>query len=301
MSLQAELDALALSAADHVLGVAVTDILENRIVAAANADRPFQLASMFKIPVLVTAFRHIEAGKLALDQRYTVRAGQKLVGSGILAYLDDGLAPTLHDLLTLMIIVSDNTATDMVLDLLGGPETVDQMLRDLGITDIHVRHRTRDLLWAVFPADALVLTEAEFARYTREHNLQRVDHLVAPGAKTNTGTPAALNQLLALIERGTCASADSCAAMRTILKRQTFNHRLPRSWPDDVEFAHKTGTLGDMRGDSGILYLPDRTLAISGIVQAVNTPLPLTPAQEDAGDALLARVGELVYCWASGN
>lgn len=301
MTLQAELDALALSAPDHALGAAVTDLRDDRVVAAVNADRSFQLASMFKIAVLVTAFRHVDTGRLALDRRYAVQAGHKLIGSGILSYLDAGLAPTLRDLLTLMIIVSDNTATDMVLDLLGGPAVVDQTLRDLGIADIHVRHRTRDLLWAVFPADALVLTEAEFARYTREHALQRLDHLVAPGAATNTGTPAALNRLLALIERGTCASADACAAMRTILKRQTFNHRLPRTWPGDVEFAHKTGTLGDMRGDSGILYLPDRTLAISGIVQAVDTPLPLTPAQEEAGDALLARVGELVYRWAAGG
>jgi beta-lactamase class A len=194
-----------------------------------------------------------------------------------------------------MIIVSDNTATDIVLDLIGGPAAVDQTLLDLGVSDLRVQHRTRDLLWAVFPADSLALTGAEIARYVREHALPRHDDRIAPDAATNTGTAAALNTLLGLIARGACASAESTAAMLTILKRQTYNQRLPSTWPEEVAFAHKTGTLGAMRGDCGIMVLPDREVAISALIEAVNLPLPLTPAQEAAGDTLLAQIGAAVW------
>lgn len=301
MDLQAEIEAIAASAADYLLGAAVTEVRTGRQVAAVNPDRPFQLASIFKVPVLITAFRCIHAGELALDSRHELRAEHKLIGSGILSELDAGLQPTLRDLLTLMIIISDNTATDKVLSLIGGVTAVDQTLRDLGIDGIRIRHTCCDLLHAVFPADELLLTEAEIARYAREHHLQRQDNLVAPDAATNTGTPAALNVLLCKLERSECASAESTAAMLSILKHQTFNQRLPRSWPEEVVFAHKTGTLSAMRGDCGLLYLPDRVIAVSALVQAVNVPLPLSPAQQAAGDALLSRVGDIVYRWAIGE
>lgn len=298
MSLQAALEAIALEAPDHVIGVAVTDVAEDRLIAALNPARPFQLASMFKLAVLVAAFRRVDAGELALETRCTVQASDRLVGSGILSFLDVGLQPTLRDLLRLMIIVSDNTATDMVLERLGGPAAVDAVLRELGIEDMHVRHRTRDLLWAVFPSDELALTDAEFARIRREHHLTVLLDEIAPNAATNTGTPLALNALLVKIARGECASAESTAAMLAILQQQTFNHRLPRHWPEETIFAHKTGTLADMRGDAGVVWLAGHTLAVSAIVQAVGVPLPLTPTQQDAGDALLARVGRAVYDWA---
>ncbi len=302
MSLQTALDQLASSTQDHILGIVVTDLQAQHVVAAINPERMFQLASIFKIPVLVTAFRHVDESRLSLDARFEVRREHKLIGSGVLSFLDAGLQPTLRDLLTLMIIASDNTATDIVLDLLGGPDEINVTMHRLGIKGINIRQTTRDLLWAVFPSDELVLTEAEFAQYTREHNLARLDHQIAPDAATNTGTPASLNALLTIMDQGDCASPESTRTMFTILKRQTFNRRLPRTWPEEIEFAHKTGTIGDMRGDCGILYLPDkRRFAISVLVQACDVPLPLTNAQQEAGDSLLARIGEVIFAWATGS
>lgn len=299
MTLQAALDAIADGAPEHVCGVAVTDITTGDEIAALNADRPFQLASMFKVPVLVAALRRVDAGDLALNVRYPVQRDRKLIGSGVLSYLDDGLAPTLRDLLTLMIIISDNTAADMVLDLLGGPAAVDAAMRELGITGLHIRHATRDLLWAVFPSTELALTEPELRRIMAEQSLVRRDADVASGAATNTGTPAALNRLLIMIARGEAATPESTALMHQILTRQTYNHRLPLRWPEETVFAHKTGTLSTMRGDCGIAYFPGRTLAISAIVEAVNAPLPLSAEMEAVGDTLLADVGAAVWQWAT--
>lgn len=305
MTLQTLLDAIAAAHPDHVIGVAVTEISagirSQQPIATLNADRRFQLASMFKVPVLLTVFRQVEAGLLDLDTRYPVQDANKLIGSGILSYLDVGLQPTLRDLLTLMIILSDNTATDMVLAVLGGPDVVDAMLRAIGIEGIRVQHTTRDLLWAVFPWDGLALTDAELNQIAQEHKLTRHDDQVAPDAATNTGTPAAFNTLWLKLMQDECASPESVEAMLTILKRQQYNRRLPLSWPEEAVFAHKTGTLSDMRGDTGVLLLPERQIAITAIVQAVTTALPLTPEQQAAGEALLVEIGKAVRDWVVGN
>ncbi|MCD4686089.1 MAG: class A beta-lactamase-related serine hydrolase [Anaerolineae bacterium] len=297
--LQATLNALVEAAPEHIVGVAVTDVATEQVIAAVHKTRPFQLASMFKVPVLVAALRRVDAGDLTLNARYPVQRAHKLIGSGVLSYLDDGLAPTLRDLLTLMIIVSDNTATDRVLDLLGGPAAVDAAMRELGIAGLHIRHTTRDLLWAVFPSTELALTEPEILRVDAAQGLVRRDADVASGAATNTGTPAALNRLLSMIERGEVVTPEFTALMRHILTRQTYNHRLPLRWPEEIVFAHKTGTLSTMRGDCGIAYFSDRTLAISAIVEAVNVPLPLSATMQAAGDALLAAIGAAVWRWAA--
>jgi beta-lactamase class A len=299
VTLQAALNAVANAAPEHILGVAVTDVATGAVVAALNADRPFQLASMFKVPVLVAALRRVDTGDLALGMRYAVQRDHKLIGSGVLSYLDDGLAPTLRDLLTLMIIISDNTATDMVLDVLGGPAAVDAVLQALGIKGLHIRHTTRDLLWGVFPSTELALTEPDILRVVAQEHLTRRDTDIAPSAATNTGTPAALNQLMLMIEQGEAATAESTAVMRQILTRQTYNHRLPLYWPEDIVFAHKTGTLSTMRGDCGIAYFPGHVLAISAIVETVDASLPLSAEMQAAGDALLATVGAAVWQWVN--
>lgn len=298
MNLQAELERIAADAPDHALGVAVMDCADERVIAALNADRPFQLASIFKVPVLVTAFRQAEAGRLDLDARHPLRRAHKLIGSGILAQLDEGLRLTLRDLLTLMIVLSDNTATDMVLELLGGVVAVQREVQALGIAGLHIRHTTRESLWAVFPSEELALSDAEIERVRREQRLPRHDERIAPDAPTNVGTARALATLLARLEAGRTASPASTAAMRTILARQMYNQRLSRAWPTELAFAHKTGTLGAMRGDAGIAYFPTRTVAVVALAEAQGAPLPLPPSWEQCGDALLARVGEAVWVWA---
>lgn len=296
--LQAALDRIAAADSSHILGVAVTNVQTGSLIAALNPDRRFQLASMFKVPVLVAALRQVDAGQLGLTQRYSLAESHKLIGSGVLSYLNAGLQPTLHDLLTLMIIVSDNTATDMVLDLVGGISAVAAMLHDIEIDGIQLRHTTRDLLWAVFPSAELALSDAEIDIIIEAQNLVRRDVDVAPDAATNTGTPAALNTLLVCLERDELLTSATTDVMRTILLRQTYNQRLPARWPHAIPFAHKTGTLSAMRGDTGIAYFPDHTLAISAIAEAVDPSFPLPPEIQALGDDLLAQVGAAIYAWA---
>ena len=106
------------SAAGIDAGVAIWHI-ESDTRLDVNGDEPFPMASTFKIPILATACQQLTDGLISLDSRLPLADEDKSLGSGILPYFEQGLQPTLRDLLTLMIIISDNTATDMVVDVSG--------------------------------------------------------------------------------------------------------------------------------------------------------------------------------------
>ncbi len=214
-----------------------------------DAGRVFPLCSVLKIPVLVEAFRQIEEGLFTLDDRWQLTTAEKNLPSGILVFFDDGLAPTVRDLLTLMIIISDNTATDMVMNRLGAG-SVTSTMHSLGLTDIHVPMTIRQIFDDLLPSadptqDMLALATAPRNRTGRSYSL---------GPDNDVGTPAALTELLARIWRGELVSRASCNAMLEILLKQQLNDRLPRYLPPGTRCAHKTGTLPGIRNDSGIIY-----------------------------------------------
>src|SRR5438046_10293777 len=92
--------------------------------------------SVIKIPVLVELFRQVDAGHLNLDKRIVLQTEHKRFGTGVLSTLDDGSSLTLRDAAMLMIIQSDNSATDLCFDAVGGPEVVNACMRSLGLTQI---------------------------------------------------------------------------------------------------------------------------------------------------------------------
>ena len=214
-----------------------------------DAGRVYPLCSVLKIPVLVEAFRQIEEGLFTLDDRWQLTTAEKNLPSGILVFFDDGLAPTVRDLLTLMIIISDNTATDMVMNRLGAG-SVTSTMHSLGLTDIHVPMTIRQIFDDLLPSadptqDMLALATAPRNRTGRSYSL---------GPDNDVGTPAALTELLARIWRGELVSRAACVAMLEILLKQQLNDRLPRYLPPGTRCAHKTGTLPGIRNDSGIIY-----------------------------------------------
>ena len=90
---------------------------------AINADKVMDTMSVIKVPLLVDAYRQVDSGKLNPAERITMTTADKRFGTGVLRTLNDGLNLSLHDAFTLMIIQSDNTATDMVFSKAGGPCT----------------------------------------------------------------------------------------------------------------------------------------------------------------------------------
>lgn len=105
-----------------------------------NEDVVLPTASVIKVPVLLALLRAVEAGEVDLDARIELRAEERVGGSGVLKIFGGGLQPTVLDLATLMIAVSDNTATNMVLKRIGGTGPVDAAMADLGLSTIRLHN-----------------------------------------------------------------------------------------------------------------------------------------------------------------
>ena len=241
--------------ADIHAGVAVWQI-ESGARCHVNGDERFPMASTFKIPILATACKQLEAGEISLDTRIDLRDEDKSLGSGILPYFEGGLQPTLRDLLTLMIIISDNTATDICVDLLGGAAAIEGYMRELGLTDIYFKWNCKELLRYLFPDEVADLPPEEVIAWSVKNDVLRDGLAFSKGPENNVSTANAMNKLLHLVFSGLFAD-DIRAVAFDILSKQQFNMRLSRFFPLGVKVAHKTGTIGGIRNDSGIIKIAE--------------------------------------------
>src|SRR4051794_18740859 len=180
-----------------VLGIAAKNLTTGEEVLV-EPDRTFPTASAFKIPVLAELYRQVEEGRIRLDDRIPVRASDIVKGSGVLRALQPGLAATAHDLATLMIIVSDNTATNMLIDLVGGVEPINAFMRSLGLTSVVVHNR---IDFEVIGDDNRRLAEA---------------------------APRDLMRLCGLMARGELVSAEASRGMLAIMRQQHYLSQFPR-------------------------------------------------------------------------
>jgi len=144
------------------IGVALRHV-ESGMEVLIDADARYPMASVFKIPILVEALARVGEGRQALDTRVGLRAEDRVPPLGVLVTLEPGLRPTLKDLLMLMIVQSDNMATDAVLGLIG-LESVERRMRALGLPTISVKMSVRGLFAATFEPVDPSLPPAEEAR-----------------------------------------------------------------------------------------------------------------------------------------
>jgi beta-lactamase class A len=260
-----------------------------------DGDRVYPLASVLKVPVLVEAFRQISEGRFALDDRFALTVAEKNLPSGVLTFFDDGLRPTLRDLLTLMIIISDNTATDMVMHRLG-VESINHTMHELGLTEIHVPITIRqifdDMLFSADPTQDLLELDKQ------QRNLTGLAFSLGPD--NNVGTPPALTRLFTMIYKGELLERATCDAMLAILRKQQLNDRLPRFLPPGTPCPHKTGTLGPIRNDSGIIYVNDSshvavTVFSRSVADIPEDDLIAKREHTTAVAAAFGRIGRLLY------
>lgn len=219
-----------------------------------NADAPFLTASVFKIPVLVEVFRQAEAGRLSLDDTVTISRNAKLPGSGVLKEMSDGVTMTARDLAMLMIIVSDNTATDLLLDLVG-KDAVNATLRALGLERTRVDLTCREILYNLLYPESVPAAEADVSTF-RQWKVNPQSKSLTDLTCNDLSTAREISRLLEMIHDGRAANPSSCAVMITILKRQQVNDRIPLFLPRSIEVAHKTGELPGIRNDAGIVHGP---------------------------------------------
>ena len=245
--------------ADWALYVKYTGIGEEICV---NADAMMDTMSTIKIPVLVTLYRLVDAGELDLAQRYTLDTSFKRFGTGVLQYMDDGMTFTLRDAATLMIIESDNTATDYCYEAVGGPDAVNATMRELGISDIEALGNCFDwfsaLAGVIDPAHGELgpaeLFRAGYPDLAPEDWISARDRFhFDQGRPFSRASARALGQLLEMIWSDSCASPEACAEMRGILHNQISRTRLPKYLPE-AKVAHKTGDFGPfIANDVGVI------------------------------------------------
>lgn len=213
---------------------------------AINADRVMDTMSVIKVPLLVDAYRQVDSGKLNPADRITMTTADKRFGTGVLRTLNDGLNLSLHDAFTLMIIQSDNTATDMVFSRVGGPAHVNETLHSLGFTNITASGTAFDwfraLGEAADPSWSKLNPEELFRRgFPKNMADADVERFHFEG-KHPFGLSSAreMGRLLEMIARNQAASQKSCEEMMRILRQQQMRTRIPK-YLDDVSAPHKTG------------------------------------------------------------
>jgi len=255
MTLVSELQAI-IDAAGIDAGLALWH-LESGERTNINAEELFPMASVFKIPILATAARQLQQGTMNLDTRVTLSDEDKSAGSGILPFFEAGLNPTVRDLLTLMIIISDNTATDMTVALLGGCGVVETTMRELGLADIHFKMDCKELLKSLFPPEVAALPLDEIKAWTNDHDIVRDGLAFSRADDNNTSSALAMTELVARLFRGEIVDGALKDELLDILLKQQYNQRLPRLLPPSVKFAHKTGTIGGICNDSGVMTIDE--------------------------------------------
>ena len=259
MSLKERIQAI-IKEANIDAGLAVWHIESGRRLDV-DGDVPFPMASTFKIPILATACKQLADGAIGLDSRVELADEDKSLGSGILPYFESGLAPTVRDLLTLMIIISDNTATDIMVDYLGGAGVIEGYMHELGLTDIFFKWNCKELLRQAFPPEVADLPTEELVKWTTENDILRDGLCFSRGPENDVSTAKAMTELLHLMY-GDLFPADVRAVAFDILHKQQYTHRIARFLPFGVKVASKTGTIGGIRNDCGIISVGDENHVI---------------------------------------
>jgi beta-lactamase class A len=282
------------------VGLAVRYI-EHGIEYQMNANKPYHLASVVKIPIMVEAFRQIEVdGTLSLGERVELQNRFKLSGTGILKYLDEDLSLTVKDLITLMIIISDNTATDILLERLGGPLRVDETMKVLGLQDIHTKMTIRQAHWDRGIRKEPLLDPREAAKAWNKMNLIYDSACFTASSEGNSASPKAINNLLCRIFRGEIWSQDACEIMMDIMYKQQRNMRIPTRLPRGTLVAHKTGTITGIANDAGIMEIDeDNHCALTVFVRDESflkaRDLSIATANQMAADSLIGDIALAAY------
>lgn len=236
-----------------------------------RADIPMNSVSVIKIAIMVLAYRDAENGQLNLEERYLLRQQDKRRGSGVLQSFKAGLKPTYRDLITQMIITSDNTATDIVIKKVG-LERVNIMLKSLGYKEtklqgtLAARYRKR---WEALNPSLVSLTDLEVFERGFPSDPGAEERKFAlnadPDEWLGRTTARETSLLLEQIHTGALSSQSSRDEMISILKKQKSISRLPqRIRLQNVSVAHKTGdSPPTTANDVGILYYPGGPTVIS--------------------------------------
>ncbi len=210
---------------DGAMGVAILDLTDDHKYLL-HANDVFAQASSIKICVLAELYRQAQQGKLRLTDLYTVNAADLVPDSDIMGGLTPGVTKiTLRDLATMMVAVSDNSATNVLIDRVG-MENVNAFLDSLGLTHTRLRRKMMDLK-------------------------------AATEGRENVSTPAEMMALLEALYRGKVLNKEMTDDFFRVLSTHKDSW-IPRDLPDDLKVANKPGALEGVRNDSGVVFVEKR-------------------------------------------
>ncbi|MFC4618776.1 serine hydrolase [Camelliibacillus cellulosilyticus] len=284
MSLQRKLEAV-LEGASGTFGVAVKHLRTGESVEI-NGHRLFQTASVCKVAILATLYDEVHKGHISLKTRTTLTNTDLVPGSGVLQLMDDGLAVTIKDLATMMIIVSDNQATDKILELVT-KEKVNRLTLALGLNDTHLEHSIWELLsvYAGMDPGQKSYDDLEKALETTYPESKIFDMTM----KNNVSTPHDMNILLEKLANKTLVTSEASEQMLDILGNQQFGHRIPYLLPEGAKVANKTGSIGSVVNDVGVVYVADSEDAF------VMSVLSIGNATNIEGERTIAQLAKTAY------
>lgn len=194
--------------------------LDNGAYVDRQGDAAIAAASTIKIPVLVAFFQDVDAGKVRLDEELTLTAGAVAGGSGDMQHQPVGRKFTALETATKTIVISDNTATNMLIERLGGKEVLNQRFQEWGLAATLLRNSLPDL------------------------------------EGTNTTSPKDLVALMVKIHQGELISLKSRDRLLEIMEGTKTKSLLPQGLEPEATIAHKTGDIGSVLGDAGIVDMP---------------------------------------------
>ncbi|MFE4801600.1 serine hydrolase [Streptomyces sp. NPDC056708] len=220
-----------------------------------DAAEPVVTASVFKVPVGLELARQAADGAVDLAERVTVAPGRSTPGSYGLATFHQEVTMSWHDLAVLMIGVSDNIATDLILERVG-KAAVAESLERLELPQTAVPHDCAELLHTI--EEDLGIDYRDDERILAALPAERIRELRAltPEATCRTSAQEA-TRLLGLIWRDEAAPAAACADVRRWMELQVWPHRLRSGFGDEVRVSGKTGTLPTVRNEIGVVEYPD--------------------------------------------
>jgi len=214
---------------DGVMGVYAIDLTTGNTIAS-NADEIFPTASTIKIAILAELFHQAQQGKLNLSDIYTLKSSDLVGGSGISSAFTPGVTKlTLRDLAALMISVSDNSMTNVIIDRIG-IDNVNALLDSLGLSHTRLRRKMMDIK-------------------------------AAAEGRENTSTPHEMSQLLEALYRGEVLNKQFTEDFFNLLSIHKESY-LPRLLPEDLRVANKPGELEGVRNDCGIVFTGKRPYAL---------------------------------------